>query len=411
MQSKEQLIDAREELSAQDAGSQRKMKLALLLMSIVFSLVAFLVLDWVRSAIILRRAKAAARQESCRVADPVRHHALKPNCAFVERWGRDTYQYFTNSLGLRDEKVREVPLDDARPRILVLGNSFTEGESAWLDSYVGQIAARRPQYDFLNGAGASYSPSNHLNVTRMLLAKGVDIDEVIVFSGAFDVFNEASFYRDIDAGGAVAGPQHKRWNISLYSRLRFYIARHLLLTDQLVESVERFLIRHGYYHLATDQWGDEFDMEMVAWTYRKVNESDPHPTGYAPLGVEGGIAKEMRKMDLLWQELQKRKIPLSMVMLPYPSQLVHDHVDSRQVKLWREWCQGKCKRFITLFPVFFALKENCPPGEPGCWYLKYFIFGDMHYNATGNTLVADVVVKSLTETPPVKLQTAGNGVP
>ena len=152
-------------------------------------------------------------------------------------------------------------------------------------------------------------------------------------------------------------------------------------------------------------------MEMVAWTYRKVNESDPHPTGYAPLGVEGGIAKEMRKMDLLWQELRQHGIPLTVVVYPYPSQLVHDSVNSRQVTLWRDWCAGRCKRFVTLYPEFFAIKDACPPTAPGCWYLKYFIFGDMHYNATGNALVADVVVKSLTETPPVKLQTAGNGVP
>jgi len=408
--SETQLITPREDISAADnAARQRRMKLALLLVSIAFSLVAFLALDYFRSQAILRRVKAADKQGSCRVANPVRHHALKPNCAFVERWGRDRYDYFTNSLGFRDAKVRDIPLTEARPRILILGNSYTEGESSWPDSYVGKIAAALPQYDFLNGGGASYSPSNHLNIVRNLLADGVQFDEVIIFSGAFDVFNEDAFYRDIDASGAVAGPEHKRWNISRYSKARFFVARNFMLTNQLVEAVERFLVGHGYYHLATDQWGDEFDMEMVAWTYRNVNETDPHPTGYAPLGVQGGINKEFAKMDLLWQELEKRHIPLSMVVYPYPTQLVHDSVDSRQVRMWRDWCAGKCKRFITLFPVFFALKEQCPRSEPGCWYLKYFIFGDMHYNAAGNALVADEIVKSLTEEPPVKLDLSAVG--
>ena len=404
LQSETHLIDIREPLpAAQDRARQRKMKLALLLVSIAFSLIAFLALDYFRSQVILRRVKAAAGQGSCRVSDPVRHHALKPNCAFVERWGHDTYDYFTNSLGFRDAKVRDIPLTDTRPRVLILGNSFTEGESSWPNSYVGKIAAGLPQYDFLNGGGASYSPSNHLNIVRKLLADGVQFDEVIIFSGAFDVFNEAAFYRDIDASGAVAGPEHKHYNISRYSKARFAVARNLMLTNHLVEAAERFLVGHGLYHLATDQWGDEFDMEMVAWTYRPVNETDPHPTGYAPLGVNGGITKEMHKMDLLWQELEKRHIPLSVVVYPYPTQLVHDSVDSRQVRLWREWCEGKCKRFITLFPVFFALKDQCPRTEPGCWYLNYFIFGDMHYNAAGNALVSDTVVKNLTVAPPVKL--------
>jgi hypothetical protein len=250
-----QLMDrSAEAVHAQPPGPQRGLKLALLLVSVTFSLAAFLALDYFRSQVILRRVKAADKQGSCRVADPVRHHALKPNCAFVERWGRDTYDYFTNSLGFRDAKVRDVPLVEASPRILILGNSYTEGESSWPDSYVGKIAAALPQYDFLNGAGASYSPSNHLNIVRKLLADGVHFDEVIIFSGAFDVFNEAAFYRDLDASGAVAGPEHKRWNISRYSKARFFVARNFMLTNRLVDAVERFLVGHGLYHLATDQW-------------------------------------------------------------------------------------------------------------------------------------------------------------
>jgi hypothetical protein len=403
-----QLMHASEESpSSQRGGLTRGHKLMLLLLSIAFSVAAFLALDWIVSRPILRRAQAAAKQNPCRVPDPVRHHAMKANCFFIAHWGHASYNYYTNSLGFRDEKIRDVPLTDSRPRILFLGDSFTEGESSWQDGYVGMIAARLPQYDFLNGAGPSYSPSIHLNIVRMLLAKGVAIDEVVVFIGTFDVFNEAGLYRDIDSSGAVAGPQRQQWNISRYARLRFAIARNLLLTNRAVEIVERFLVRHGLYHLATDQWGDEFDLEPVAWTYRSVDETDPHPAGYAPLGSKGGIAKEKAKMDLLYQELQLRHILLSVVVYPYPSQLVHDNVESRQVTMWREWCQGKCQRFITLFPQFFAIKEACPKLEPGCWYLSHFIFGDMHYNAAGNTLVADVVIDSLKTMPPVKLPVAG----
>ena len=74
--------------------------------------------------------------------------------------------------------------------------------------------------------------------------------------------------------------------------------------------------------------------------------------------------------------------------------------------MWREWCEGKCKRFISLFPAFLAVKEQCPSSQPGCWYLSHFIFGDFHYNAAGNALVADVVIRSLTEEPPAKRQGA-----
>ncbi len=404
-----QLTSPREERTAlQAAVLRRKFRTALLLATFGFCLLLFLALDWCATYAVHRRAASAANLANCRVADPALHHALKPNCAFVEHWGHDSYNYFTNSLGLRDERIRQVEFSDPRPRILLLGDSFTEGESAWSDSFAGKLAAGLPQYDFLNAGGASYSPSVHLNLTRKLLAQGVSFDEAIVFLGTFDVFNEASMYRDTDGGAALAGPEHQRWNISRYAKLRFLVTRNLMFTNRFVESVERFLVGHGLYHLATDQWGDEFDLEPVAWTYRPVDETDPHPAGFAPLGVERGLAKEQAKMTLLWQELQKHKIPLSVVVYPYPSQLVHDSVESRQVRIWREWCEGKCKQFVTVYPEFFAIKDQCPRFQPGCWYLSQFIFGDMHYNATGNALVAKVVSARLVQEPAAQDRATGD---
>jgi hypothetical protein len=381
------------------------MKLALLLVSVAFSAAAFLALDWFCTAAIQRHPKTAVKPNVCRARDPIRDHALRPNCASTDQWGKDSYDYFTNSLGFRDEKIREVPLADARPRILLLGDSFTEGMVAWRNSYVGMIAARFPQYDFLNGGLPGYSPSNYLNTTRIVLAKGFEIDEVIVFMDSSFVPHEGSFYRDVDPSGAVAAHKNQPLpNRSWYTRVRIFIARHFLLVRSILEFCDRFLVAHGYYHLTPGYFGDPFDMEMSAWTYRRVNETDPHPIGYAPLGVEGGIAKAKAKMTLLWQELGERHIPISVVVYPHLPQIVHDSPESRQVRIWREWCEGRCKRFISVFPPFFAARSECPRTQPGCWYQKLFIFGDFHFNAAGNALVADAVIKSLTEASAVKLQ-------
>jgi hypothetical protein len=385
---------------------QRRMKLALLLLSLAFSIVAFLASDWVRTAAITRSAMAKVGSSNCRISDPVRHHAYKPNCSFGDHWGKEWYDFSTNSLGFRDEKIRQVPLTDAKPRILLLGDSFTEGQLAWGDSYAAMLAARLPQYDFLNGGVGSYSPSNYFNVARKVLADGYDIDEVIVFLDTADTADEASFYRDVNSSGAVAGPLQTRWNQTWYDTFRHFIAKHLLLTNYIFDFFERQLVAHGYYHLKiTLLSANVFDVEGAAWPYRKVNEADPAPSGYAPLGVEGGLAKEKAKMNLLWQELQQHNIPLSVVVYPYPGQVVHDTPDSRQVRIWREWCQSKCKRFISLFPVFLSAKERCPQSQPGCWYLDNFIFGDFHYNSAGNALVADAVIHIFVETPPAKIAT------
>jgi hypothetical protein len=112
----------------------------------------------------------------------------------------------------------------------------------------------------------------------------------------------------------------------------------------------------------------------------------------------------MAKMDLLWHELQKRNIPLTAVIYPHLGQLVQDTGDSKEVQILRQWCEGKCKRFVTVLPAFFAAKAQCPATEPGCWYMNLFVFGDIHFSTAGNALVADGVIKSLTQEPPVKRQ-------
>jgi hypothetical protein len=91
-----------------------------------------------------------------------------------------------------------------------------------------------------------------------------------------------------------------------------------------------------------------------------VPETERFPNAYAPLGLEGGIAKEKARMTLLWQELARRNIPVSVVV--YPSQIAHDTADSRQERIWHDWCKGKCERFISVFPVFQLAREQCPPG-------------------------------------------------
>ncbi len=385
-----------------DPRRQRNVKFKLFLLSLAVSIILFLAFDWLYSAAILRSAVAGNTEGFCFARDPVRHFAFQANCACTRPWLRDSYRFYTNSLGFRDEKIREVPVADFRPRILILGDSAPEGMTSWSDSFIGRVAANFPQYEFLNGSVEGYSPSNYLNTARMVFEKGIDIDEVIVFIDVSDVQDEAAFFHDKDASGAVGIANQKFSETNWYSDLRLGIGNHLLITNDLLQFFERNLVRFGWYHLELGHGGNEFDLERSAWTYRKVSDKDPYETGYAPLGVEGGIAREKTKMDQLWQGLQKRNIPISVVVYPWPAQIAHDTVDSRQVRIWRDWCEGKCKRFVTLFPAFFAVKEQCSKTQPGCWYLSHFIFGDTHFNSTGDALAARVISRSLEETPAAK---------
>ncbi len=400
------MIEADSKEAAADSTTQSLSlgkKLLLLLISFLFCAGIFILLDGAYSAL-SRKSSVPTPSElfGCLGRDPLRVLALQPNCSCTRAWGSERYSLTTNSLGMRDEKVREVPMTDPRPRILMLGDSFTESMGPWKTSFVGRIADKFPQYEILNGGVGGYSPSNYLNTARIALRKGLDVDEAIVFIDISDVQDEAGLVHDIDDSGAVALARHQYHYSNWYSSLRLFVSKYLVLTNYLWNLVERSLVGLGYYHLDHGFNGNVFNLERSGWTYRKVVENKPFELGFAPLGVEEGIAKEQRKMDLIYQEFSERDIPVSVVVYPWPAQLIYDKVDSRQVQIWRDWCTGKCKRFITVFPEFFALKDACPKWQPGCWYLQNWTFGDIHLNANGNAIVADKVSKSLTDVPVVK---------
>lgn len=93
------------------------------------------------------------------VDDPIRHHRWRAN-------GRGSVRgipYETNSLGLRDREYAAVKPPGAY-RILMLGDSFTEGWTLAFDGVVAKqversLAARcRRPFEVINGGTASYSP-------------------------------------------------------------------------------------------------------------------------------------------------------------------------------------------------------------------------------------------------------------
>jgi len=340
---------------------------------------------------------------ACLQEDAVRHHAYRGACAGLDSWGSAVYPVYVNDIDMRDREVRKVPLTDPKPRLLLLGDSFTAGMEAWSDTFAGMVADHFHDFDVLNGGVESYAPSNYYNVAREVLARGYQVDEVLVFIDISDVQDEAAFYRDKDAAGAVEGPARTQIVTGFYARLREQIRRHFLLTNALFRAAEQLYVRLGFYHLDSYTYGNVFDMERSAWTYRKVNETLPFPAGYAPLGAEGGIDKERAKMTRLWQLLSEYDIPMGVAVYPWPAQVLHDGPDPREERIWRDWCKGKCDRFITLYPEFRALAAQCPAYAPGCWYQRYFVFGDIHYNKRGNEVVARELIKLLTADPPKKI--------
>jgi hypothetical protein len=322
------------------------------------------------------------RNPGLRVAHPVYHHSLGANICTWDRWGPRRLRMCTNALAFRDAAIRQVPLAGDKPRVLFIGDSFTEGVgTAWEDSFVGRYAAAHPEIEVLNAGVGSYAPAIYYAKVRDLLEKGLHFDHLVVFIDISDIQDQV-WYR-VDAEGRVIDIRDDAlaaWERRLES---FGMRNNWALVDihQFVDTL------HSRPEEDSARFPDAFSSYKSAWTWEDWDTLAPY---YQPDGVKAAVDRSLADMDRLYELLQQRGVAISVGVYPWPGQMKFDSVDSRQVRLWRDWCQGKCFRFIDAFPDFFAYRD----AHPETWYQDLFIAGDIHYNERGNALLADRLLDS-----------------
>jgi hypothetical protein len=329
-------------------------------------------------------------QRAARIANPVYDHGFAAKFEGHDVWGEVRYPLITNSLGFKDATPRDVPLKTPSRRILLIGDSFVEAIGIrFEDSFAGLLQQagqeRGDRIEFLNGGVASYSPSIYYKKIKYLLDAGLQFDEVLLFSDPSDVVDEATAYFCIDDDpkyrahcAANEGSMQKE---SAVKKSEFLIDR-FVITNRVRISIKRWMqAMRGSQKRALST-----DRNRIGWTiagYDGGNEA-------RPLGYEGGIARSVQNMGRLADLLAARHIPLTIVVYPWAQQIAQGDRDSRQVSLWRAFCEQRCKAFINLFPVFFAEAK-----ADQHWYERLYIVGDDHFSAAGNRLVFQEIEKRL----------------
>lgn len=351
-----------------------------------YCLALFLLFDFAWSS--LTRGEETRR--AARIANPVYDHGFAAKFDGFDVWGEVRYPLVTNSLGFKDASARDVPLQSASRRILLIGDSFTEAIGMrFEDSFAGRLQrageGRSDKIEFLNAGVASYSPSIYYRKIKHLLESGLQFDEVVVFSDTSDVTDEATSYFCIDDDpkyrAYCAASEGSMQPDARPKRSEFFIDR-FVITNRL-----RISLKRGIQSLRGNRkQALSTDRGRIGWSIPGFDVTDET----RPLGAAGGIARSLQNMGKLADVLAARNIPLSIVVYPWAQQIAQGERDSRQVALWREFCENRCKAFVNLFPVLFAEAE-----KDRNWYERLYIIGDDHFSAEGNALMAREVEKRL----------------
>lgn len=321
---------------------------------------------------------------------PFYHHDLVPNSIAVAKWGDTEYPMFTNSLGFRDDDVKTIAFASSSKRILVMGDSFVEGIGVPYEQSVAGIlqqALRKSNIEVLNAAVISYSPKlYYLKTLELLEQRKLEFDELLVFIDISDIQNEIAYEFFEPAPFPVFAKIRFELNKYLSHTSFFYAAFRQLLRRTETASLEN-LHADGLFpcladiedNLLTDE---NFRKTEGIWTVDEVI--------YEQFGKKG-LSLAKKNMQKLVALCQKHQISVTLVVYPWPAQLIERDLESIQVAFWKTFAEEHHLGFINLFPAF--INELDPQGV----YVTYFIPGDVHWNAAGNHLVAQKVFEYLTQ--------------
>jgi hypothetical protein len=349
---------------------------------LALGLMAVVLADFAFTFVFARFRPDFYRERSAfRVRSPVYHHGLQPGVSVEdERWGPLVASYRIDSLGFRDFAVRQVRLRSSDWRVVLIGDSFTEGIGvAYQDTFAGRAAAALAPagVEVLNAGAASFSPIIYLRRARYLLEDvGLRFDHLVVFVDIGDIQDEVTY--DFDAQGNVVSREARRLREERANRvhgrpfflrslaLRRFLDRHTLLLARLYDGADHLLTRGP--------------RRAALWTV--------DAQAFEEYGREG-LENARRHMDALADLLASRGIGLTVAVYPWPDHVLLGDRDSRQATFWREWAAGRHAGFLDYFPLFVGA------GDPAETVRREFIPGDIHWNAAGHGVIAGPLIEHL----------------
>jgi hypothetical protein len=302
-----------------------------------------------------------------RLQSPYYHHDLAPNVARLAYWGGEPYPYRTNSLGFRDAEPRAVDVHTGARRVLLLGDSFTEGIGVpYQATFAGILdsAGAEEKIEVLNAALSSYSPVIYYHKTRHLLEwVGLAVDDIVVLLDVSDAYDEVYRYR-LGIGGEVQSVErHRSPKEQTANWLRYNSIIGRAMTVALLSYEGR---------ASPPPFG--LGQAPALWTYDEA--------AYRAWG-ERGLQLAGRSMDSLVQLARRHDVSLTLVIYPWPDQIVRRDLDNSHVRFWRDWARRKGVPLVNLFPLFIGSRA------PDSVLARYFMPNDLHWTAAGHRLIAD----------------------
>ena len=363
-----------------------------------------LILDFLMSNFFLKKTgfweNEKWKNKYYRIKSDIYHHDLMPNIEAYETWGgKLKRKIVTNSLGFRDIVKNKISKKSDKTRILLIGDSFIEGSGYDYEfTFAGLLSNELGEnYEVLNSAVESYSPSIYFKKTEHYLNKGYTFDKALIFLDLSDIYDELLIKFDVNQNIIAEVPKTEQ-TLKRKIKNKVYVLGHLL-RDNLItfrflyvlsdktEELKNYLklkfkaskaLEKNFFKTSRDDaiYYRMTHIDRGFWTYN--NEKY--------LEVKKGLDQSSVYLKKLFNLLDKNQIDSYLIIYPWPAQI--EYGDNRHAPYWKNFSEINNINLINLYDIF----ENKNKRQ---FIFENFIYGDIHWNKKGNLKVFNEIISRI----------------
>ena len=333
-----------------------------------------------------------------RIPSKIYHHDLLPNINQNEKWGGILEnKIITNSIGFRDKEIRKVnKVNKEKKRILLIGDSFIEGAGVnYEDSFAGLLDNHLGnQFEILNSAVGSYSPSIYYKKINFYLGQGYKFDQALIFLDLSDIYDEL-FIKFNEDGEILTFSEKKKQNIfkTSFYQLGYFLRENTVVFRFFYTVSDKIEVAKNYIKLkikASKNFNKTFfetnrddvmfyrmtHIDRGYWTFNEKTFKK----------VENGLIQSEIYLKKLFNLLNKNNIPSTLIVYPWPTQILYG--DNFHQNYWLKFSQENKINFLNLYKIFESNNNRR-------FILENFIYGDIHWNKNGTELIFKEVIKNI----------------
>ena len=363
-----------------------------------------LILDSILTGLFLKNTSFWKNEKwedkSHRIISKVYHHDLKPNVEVYETWGgKLKRKIITNSIGFRDSSKKEILENTEKTRILLIGDSFIEGSGYdYEHTFAGLLENELGNnYEILNSAVESYSPSIYFKKTDFFLSQGYVFDKALVFLDLSDIYDEMFIKFDDNQNIISEIPKEKQtlerkiknkiYSLGWFLRDHTLTFRIMYLISDKTEEIKNYLklklkasksLNKSFFSTSRDDaiFYRMTHIDRGFWTFNE----DKY------LEVSQGLAQSEKYLKKLFELLNKNKIDSYLIIYPWPAQIQYG--DKKHSPFWEKFSKSNNINLINLYDIFKS--ENNRQ-----FIFDNFIYGDIHWNKKGTLKVFNEIIKRI----------------